>query len=516
MSSEERAEILEVLRSATEATVSTYGGEVIRSRAMHYAVADDFTIYLASMKGDPKILHISNIPSVTLLILHKATPPETYMDLREFGKWSEIEIHGRASIVRDEREREYAIRMLAERSPIVKLLYQNNQTGVLEVIRVEPQIIKYKRVRDILEGKPPIVISFEESRDRGGDITILARKLKNLYYAMRVPFIAATIPSIVLGGLLALYHRGVFDPVLFILTLIGTVAAHLGLNLMNDYYDYKMGVDQVNKEGVFPFTGGSRVLQMGLLSPLEVFFTSIFMISLSVAIAVYLALVVTPLVLAVATLGFAIIFAYHVPPLRLVDRGLGELLVGLGFGPVYTLGTYLVMTGELSMIPVLASLPLALLVADILVVNEFPDYKGDLEAGKHNLVVRLGRRRARWLSHVLHFTAYLLIPVLYLMGIYPPESLIALLGLPLSIYGKINLHRNYESPFDMIPAIVSNIVVYVVTGFLISVGILFSVSPSPALLASILMGIAGFTIYELVELRRGVRAFNLLRRTVSN
>jgi len=436
MSSEERAEILEVLRSATEATVSTYGGEVIRSRAMHYAVADDFTIYLASMKGDPKILHISNIPSVTLLILHKATPPETYMDLREFGKWSEVEIHGRASLVRDEREREYAIRMLADRSPIVRLLHQNNQTGILEVIRVEPQIIKY---------------------------------------AMRVPFIAATIPSIVLGGLLALYHVGKFDPILFLLTLIGTVAAHLGLNLMNDYYDYRMGVDQVNKEGVFPFTGGSRVLQMGLLSPLEVFFTSIFMISLSVAIAVYLTLVVSPLVLAVAALGFAIIFAYHVPPLRLVDRGLGELLVGIGFGPVYTLGTYLVMTGELSIIPVLGSIPLALLVTDILVVNEFPDYKGDLEAGKHNLVVRLGRRRA----------------------------------------GKLNLHRHYESPFDMIPAIVSNILVYVVTGFLISVGILFSVNPHPALLASLLAGIGMFTLYELVELRRGVRAFNLLRRTVS-
>ncbi len=509
-----RDEILRVLREATEATVSTFGGEVIRSRAMHYAVADDFTVYLASMKGDPKIIHISNIPSITLLILHKATPPETYMDLREFGKWSEVEIHGKAEIVRDSRERRYALELLSRRSPIVKLLLESGQDGVLEVIRVSPTIIKYKKVSEILEGKPPVVLEFGGEEKRIDELQLIGRKLKNLYYAMRVPFIAATVPSILLGALLAYFHLGVLDIGLLLLTLVGAVAAHLGLNLLNDYYDYKMGVDQANKEAVFPFTGGSRILQMGLLSPAEVLFASIIFMVTSISIGIYLSIIVSPYVLLVAALGFAIILAYHVPPLRLVGKGVGELLVGVGFGPVFTLGSYLVQTGEISMIPVLGSIPLALLVADILIVNEFPDYHGDLETGKHNVVVRLGREKARYLSYIVHFGAYVSIALLYLIGIYPFEALLAFVALPISIYGKLNLHRNYDKPFEMIPAIVSNIITHIVAGSTLAFALLIAVSPNTLLALGFLLGIALFTVYEVVELRRGVAAFNLIRQSL--
>lgn len=507
-----RDEVLKAMRLATEAIVSTYGGEVIRSRAMHYAVSDDFTIYLASMKGDPKITHISNIPSITLLILYKASPPETYMDLREFGKWSETEIHGKAEVVRDARERSYALKMLSERSPIVKLLVENGQDSVLEVIRVTPSLIKYKKVSEILEGKPPVVLEFKDELSSEGDLQLISRKLRNMYHAMRVPFLAATIPSILLGGLLAYLHSGVLDLWLLLLTMLGAVSAHLGLNLLNDYFDHRMGVDRANKEAVYPFTGGSRTLQMGLLSPAEVLLTSIILTLLSISIGIYLSIVVSPLILFVAAAGFTIIFVYHVPPIRLVDKGVGEILVGIGFGPIFTLGSYIVQTGELSLIPILGSIPLALLVTDILVVNEFPDYSGDLSTGKYTIVVRLGREVARYVSYILHFGAYVSIVALYIIGIYPVYSLAAILALPLSIYGKLNLHRHYSRPFDMIPAIVSNIIAHILVGFTLALGIVVAISPNPSIVLSLAMGIAAFTAYEVLELRRNISAFNLIKK----
>jgi len=145
-------EILNVLRSATEASVSTFAGEYIRSRMMHYAVTEDLTIYLATMRNDPKVLHITNNPSITIMVLNKVGDPGKYMDLREFSRWSEVEIQGKAEIVRERGERERGLKLLAERSPVVKLLTEIGREGVLDVIRVKPLIIKYRRVSDILEG----------------------------------------------------------------------------------------------------------------------------------------------------------------------------------------------------------------------------------------------------------------------------------------------------------------------------------------------------------------------------
>ncbi len=515
MEQEVREEILQVLRKATEATVSTYGGENIRNRAMHYAVKDDFTFYLASMKGDPKIRHITNIPSITLLILHKASPPETYMDLQEFGKWSETEVHGKAVLVTSSREREEALKMLSERSPIVKLLYMNNQTHILEVIKVIPEVIKYKRVSDILAGKPPIVLDFTRREAKFEEFGIIKRKLKNIYYAMRLPFTAATIPSILLGGVLAYYLAGVFDAFLFILTLIGAVLAHIGLNMINDYYDHKLHTDIINKEAVSPFTGGSKVIQMGLLSPTEVLFASLVFLGVSMAIGIYLTIVSSIYVLLIALIGFLIIYMYHAPPFRAVGKkGLGELLVGIGFGPVYTLGAYVVQTGQLSLTPVIAATPLAIFVALILLVNEFPDYKADLETGKHHLVVVLGRAKARYAVYALYLAGFVSIIALYLMGIYPLYTLASLIAVPLAIYGLRNLHRHYDSPFDMLPAIVTTILTQMVVGFTIVFGYVMSILPNTVYLAIYLAGVSIYMAYELFEIRRGVAAFNLIKSMV--
>lgn len=515
MEPDTRMEILDVLRKATEATVSTYGGENIRNRAMHYAVTDDFIFYLASMKGDPKITHITNIPSITLLILHKASPPENYMNLKEFGKWSEVEVHGNAELVSDEGEREIALKMLSMRSPIVKLLYDSGQTHILDVIKVRPGIIKYKRVSDILAGKPPIVIDFIRRETSFEEFQIIKRKLRNIYHAMRLPFTIATIPSILLGGALAYYLAGIFDITLFILTLVGALFAHIGLNMLNDYYDHKFHTDVINKEAVSPFTGGSKVIQMGLLSPTEVLFASLTFLGISMGIGIYLTIASSIYVLLLAIIGFLIIYSYHAPPLRLVGRkGVGETLVGIGFGPVFTLGAYVVQTGRLSLTPLLAAIPLAIFVTLILLINEFPDYKADMDTGKHHLIVTLGREKARYVVYLLYILGFISIVILYLLGIYPIYTLISLIAIPPSIYGLLNLHRHYNSPFDMLPAIITTIIIQMVVGFTIVFGFVMDILPNTLYLMAYLAGLVGYILYELYEIRRGVAAFNLIKSVV--
>ncbi len=123
-----------------------------------------------------------------------------------------------------------------------------------------------------------------------------------------------------------------------------------------------------------------------------------------------------PRVLALGVLGIAAAFFYHAPPLRLSYRGLGEITVGLCYGPLLTAGTYLVQRGEIPREVLWISLPLGILIADFLLINEFPDSSADARCGKRTLVVRLGRQRASVLFGVIAGAAYAFLLCLPLLG----------------------------------------------------------------------------------------------------
>jgi general stress protein 26 len=328
--------IIKDLREGTEVTVSTHAGEYIRNRMMHYAVTDDFIFYLASMKGDPKIFHITNNPTINLIVLRKKGDPNNYMELNEFAKWSEAEILGAAEVVKDDRERQYALKLLYNRSPVVKFLTDNKQDSLLEVIKVSPHQIRYKTVSDILRGKPPVILEFRERKNKFEEFDLLKKKLKIWYSAIRAPFLVAGIPSAILGALIAYNNTGLFNLSLFILTLVGVIIGHISVNLLNDYYDHKLETDVRNRSFIRPFSGGSRVLQMGLLSPLEVLSAGLASLTIFFLIGLYISLVRGLVIILLGLIGILSIYAYNTPPLRLSGRGLGELLVGINFGILIT------------------------------------------------------------------------------------------------------------------------------------------------------------------------------------
>ena len=204
----------------------------------------------------------------------------------------------------------------------------------------------------------------------------------------RLPFLTATLVPVLLGILIAASH-GFFDLGAALLTIIGASFVQLGLNVANDVFDTMSGADDAN---VTPtqFSGGSRVIQYGLVSLRQMAtLSTIFYVLAGLIGLVLLATHGSTALLVIGVVGFIVSLGYTAPPLKFVYRGLGEIAVALGFGPLMLLGAYVVQTGgTLAWEPFVASIPVALLVALILYVNEIPDRRSDARAGKRTLPVR--------------------------------------------------------------------------------------------------------------------------------
>jgi 1,4-dihydroxy-2-naphthoate octaprenyltransferase len=299
-------------------------------------------------------------------------------------------------------------------------------------------------------------------------------KRKFLYWKseLRAPFLTATVVSIVLGTTIAWTRNGVFYPEYFSLALLGGIFLHLGTNVANDYFDHKSGNDEVNKDFVRPFSGGSRMIQLGLLTPSEVLFGALVFYTLGTLIGLYLTLTRGFLILLLGIVGLLSGFFYTAPPLNWASRGMGEALVGLNFGTLMSLGAYYVQTQTITAEPALASIPVSLLIAAVLYINEFPDYNADKTVGKKTLVVRLGRERAVYGYITMMISVYVTILLCVLFSVIPVYALIGFATLPFAkVAIKCSL-KHHSDPPGLVPANALTILCHLLTGLLLSVGYL--------------------------------------------
>jgi 1,4-dihydroxy-2-naphthoate polyprenyltransferase len=283
----------------------------------------------------------------------------------------------------------------------------------------------------------------------------------------RLPFLSATIVPVLLGILIAARH-GAFDLLSAVLTVIGASFVQLAINVSNDVFDTAQGADDAN---VTPtkFSGGSRVIQYGLVSFRRMAgLATIFYLAAGAIGLFLLALRGSPALLAIGVVGFVVGLGYTAPPLKLVYRGLGEIAVAIGFGPLMLLGAYVVQTrGLLTWEPVVASLPIALLVALILYVNEIPDRRGDARAGKGTLPVRLSKSTVIAGYRLAALAAYAIIVVGVVAGFLPIPALIALLTVPLALQVSRGLEPNYDNPYGLMSVMAVNINVHLYAGLLL-------------------------------------------------
>ncbi len=289
---------------------------------------------------------------------------------------------------------------------------------------------------------------------------------------LRAPFFSASIVPVVLGASVAWSETGVFSLGLFVLTLVAGVCLHAGTNVANDYFDHKSRDDEINVEFVRPFSGGSRMIQRGLLTPRAVLIQALVLFAAGGAIGAYLVATRGLVILALGVVGAFCGFFYTAPPVNIAARGIGELTVGLNFGTLMTLGAYYVQTGRFSTAAFLASLPVTILIADVLYINEFPDYSADKAVGKTHLVVRLGKERAVWGYLAITLGAYVSILVPVIARAIPPYCLLGLVTLPIAMKAIRVAVENFADSNKLAPANAATIQIHLLTGLLVAAGFL--------------------------------------------
>ncbi len=453
-----KEEISTHLNAVEIATVSTISGDGVRNRMMHFAFDKDFNFYLATMKNDPKTLQMTRQPSVSMLIFKPAE------DI--YGS-QEVEVIGKASFINDPGERKHALEITAERSPVVKYLVSTGNDGAFDCIKVKPEVIKYRIFKEIVQGIPPTVIEFQENIKKAGDWLLLKKKLHNWFTEMRAPFLPASVIPITLGTAIAWYHLGAVHIGYFLLALIAGLSLHVGANIMNDYLDHKNGNDEANREFLRPFSGGSRMIQMGLLSPLEVLGEALFFFLIASIIGIYLTWVAGPYVLVLGLVGMISGIFYTGKRFSWLNTGIGEILIGLNFGPLMALGAYYVQTQQFSWLPIIASVPVGILITAVLYINEFPDYNADKAVGKRTWVVRLGKKRAAMLLVIGMIVLYAFIVISVMEGILPTATLLVLLTIPMAYRAIHYALSYYQSPSDMAPGNAHTASLHLLAGLLL-------------------------------------------------
>jgi 1,4-dihydroxy-2-naphthoate polyprenyltransferase len=288
------------------------------------------------------------------------------------------------------------------------------------------------------------------------------------FLATRLPFLTATLIPVGLGGVVAA-RANAFHTLWFVLALVAAMAVHLGLNMANDLFDDASGADAANVTPT-PFSGGSRVLQYGLVHRRSMVLGCASLYAVAIGIGLYLAAERGWTLIAIGAVGVGLSFAYSIPPLRLVHRGLGEPVTALGFGPVMTVGTYFACTGRWSWQPVLASVPVALLIALVLYVNQVPDRAGDAAVGKNTLIVRWTPAHVQLGYALTAAGAFVCIVAEVIAGVTPAWTLLALATVPLAWRVGRGLRANYANTYALIPTMQTNIALHLVTGLLLIAG----------------------------------------------
>ncbi len=278
----------------------------------------------------------------------------------------------------------------------------------------------------------------------------LANPVHRYLLATRPAFLTIALAGCLLGFATAL--DAAFSWPLALLTVLLAVATQAGVNVFNDYYDHLNGTDAVNVDRLFPFTGGSRFIQNGVMSPRQMLGWALALFGGVIAGGLWLIETRGAGLFWIGLAGLVIGWAYSAPPLKLNSRGLGEICVAAGFLLIVA-GADFVQRGALSAKPWLLGLSYALLVTNILYINQFPDRAADIQAGKRHWVARLEpavAARGYWLILLL---AAATLAGLVAAGSLPVPALLSLLAfLPALKAGRI-LSEHAHEPTRLLPAL---------------------------------------------------------------
>jgi len=386
-----------------------------RRDALNRAKRDPFVIYMMSILSD-----------VTL----KRAGFDPEMRDRISAKWRAEDYTGAAALIADDLLDAYIL--CGTRREVAERAHAYHEAG-MDLPLLQPVVQEEAQVAALLEaavlygtaevGSATRVAlaaqrkSFtEDVRDRLGGMWEIARPFS---------FTASTVPVAAGGALAAL--AGAFDPGLFLASLVGAVALHVGTNVTNEIYDVRKGVDTI----VSP--RASHAIVKGRITDRAAYRFAI----AAFGVAFLMGLILTSArgwpIVALGIAGIVGGYTYTAPPFQYKFGPIGIPLVFLLMGPLMVIGTFYAVSGSFDARAVAVSIPVGLLVAAILHGNEWRDISEDARAGAKTFSVQAGRSAAHWLYVALVVGAYLALSAGVVVGLLPTWTLLAMLSLPLLV-----------------------------------------------------------------------------------
>ena len=281
---------------------------------------------------------------------------------------------------------------------------------------------------------------------------------------IRIRFLLASVIAVSNGLAISYWKYHTIDPIYAILTYVGVVFLHASVDLLNDYWDYKRGIDIATKRT--KFSGGTGVLPENLLAPRTVYIAGLVFLILGASIGAYFILV-RGLAIAII-LGFAVIAIYFYST-RIVNAGLGELFVAIK-GAMIVLGSLYVQNAVLEPAAIYGGAIVGILSATVLYINSFPDYEADKSRGRRTLVIILGRKTASTIFPMFIIATYALIAGGIFFGLTKVYSLISFVSMPFAIKSAFSLRKDPQGIDNIVTAMASTVTYSRITGFLLALG----------------------------------------------
>lgn len=269
-----------------------------------------------------------------------------------------------------------------------------------------------------------------------------SRSLKRAFHATRPKFFPASVLPVVAGSAWGAYAGTTFSWYVFALALLATVCVHAASNVLNDVGDEQIGTDPRNEQRIYPYTGGSRFIQTGILPPQSMARIGITLIVIAAIAGLLLLLERGPVVIAFGIAGILLGVLYSLGPIKLASVGLGEIAVTLAFGVIPVTGAAWLQGAPIDAALVLFSIPIGLWVENILLINEVPDMEADGASGKRTFPVRFGAAATANLYLAVNVAAAAVVVLLTATGKLPllaPLVPIGLLALAVKAFRGIRI-----------------------------------------------------------------------------
>jgi 1,4-dihydroxy-2-naphthoate polyprenyltransferase len=293
---------------------------------------------------------------------------------------------------------------------------------------------------------------------QAGSIKVWIQEARPQYFLLPVVLILVGTSAA------AWVNHGAFNVVYAFIALLGLVLCHASVNILNDYFDFKSGVDL--KTLKTPFSGGSGILPAGKLTAKQVLWYGIICFAIAIPIGIFFAVVEGWLLLPLLALGGICILLYTSVILKSIFP---EWSPGLGLGILPVLGAYFVQTGNYSWTGLIASVPSGFLVLNLLLLNEFPDAEADLIGNKKTLPITAGKKGAAMVYSAFVILTFLWIIGAVIFGAMPLYCLLALGALPFA-YKSIRGSFGYNDLNKILPAMQQNVLLVLVTQLLLGIG----------------------------------------------